>query len=66
MSLSQWVPEKKQPRIIERHHVGPIDPDGRVRVSNKFIEKFPQYASAEYFLDGKLIDRHAYLEAVSL
>ena len=66
MSLSQWVPEKKQPRIIERHHVGPIDPDGRVCVSNKFIEKFPQYASAEYFLDGKLIDRHAYLEAVSL
>ena len=62
MSRSEWDSEKKQPRIKERHHVGALDADNKVRVSPKFIEKFPQYKDAAYFTDGKLMDADSYFE----
>lgn len=60
MARNEWNHEKKQSRIAERHHVGAIDEDGKVNLSPKFIAKFPQYAGASYFVDGKLIDVDTY------
>lgn len=49
-SQSVWVPEKKQPRIIARHHVGRLNEETlAVKPGKAFLEKFPQYNGKELF-----------------
>ena len=43
-SYNIWVPEKKQPRLGGKAYVGRLFPDGSVRPSKSFLERFPQYA----------------------
>lgn len=66
-----WVPKQKDEagNVIkkggsapaEQHHVGVLLPNGRVKVSKKFVEKFPIFAGQDwYYLDHQLVDEGTY------
>ena len=45
----------------EQHHVGVLLPNGKVKVSKKFIEKFPIFAGQDwYYLDRQLVDEDTF------
>lgn len=61
--LQLWVPEKKQPRLGGKAYVGRLFPDGSVRPSKTFLERFPQYADKKlYYFENQLVDREGYLK----
>ncbi|MBT9621542.1 hypothetical protein GPK52_00755, partial [Sutterella wadsworthensis] len=62
-SYNIWVPEKKQPRLGGKAYVGRLFPDGSVRPSKSFLERFPQYADKKlYYFENQLVDREGYLK----
>ncbi|MEQ2561440.1 hypothetical protein AAAV23_12790, partial [Sutterella wadsworthensis] len=62
-SYNIWVPEKKQPRLGGKAYVGRLFPDGSVRPSKTFLERFPQYADKKlYYFENQLVDREGYLK----
>lgn len=71
-SYSVWVPEKKQPRIAARKHVGRLQPDFSVKLGKAFLQAFPQYEGKDvFFWKNRLLSREEisgipeYQEAVS-
>lgn len=55
-SYNIWVPEKKQPRLGGKAYVGRLFPDGSVRPSKTFLERFPQYAGKKlYYFENQLV-----------
>ena len=63
-SYSEWVPEKRQPRIAERVHVGRLLDDQRVKLGKTFCARFPQYEGKEvYYRQNRLLSREE-IEAI--
>ena len=55
--------EKKQPRLGGKAYAGRLFPDGSVRPSKTFLERFPQYAGKKlYYFENQLVDREGYLK----
>lgn len=71
---NRWVPKTvlEDGTVKEGHsapriqmHVGAIGPDGLVRVSKAFLEKFPQFQGYDWhFLDHELLDEDTYYEEI--
>lgn len=63
-SYSEWVPEKRQPRIADRVHVGRLLDDQRVKLGKTFLVRFPQYEGKEVFYrQNRLLSREE-IEAI--
>lgn len=61
-SYNIWDPKKKQARIGEKAYVGRLFPDGSVRPSKRFLERFPEYAGKDlYYFQNRLCGREEYL-----
>ena len=57
-SYSEWVPEKRQPRIADRVHVGRLLDDQRVKLGKTFCARFPQYEGKKvYYRQNRLLTR---------
>lgn len=62
-SYNIWDPKKKQPRIGEKAYVGRLFPDGSVRPSKRFLERFPQYQGKDlYYFKNRLCSREEYIQ----
>lgn len=55
------VVTKARSAPAEQHQVGALLPSGKVKVSKKFLEKFPDFAGSDwYFLNHELVDEETF------
>ena len=64
-----WVPKTDtkpgHSKMTEQHHLGALKPNGRVLISQKFLERYPEFAGVDwYYYKNRLYDFEAYQQLV--